>query len=91
MRVFLFLFLLSILCSRSKKSQLRFLYLKPNGPNINFPKIGAAGLIRKDSLSLFRCLEDVEPLIYGSFDELGDFVNSGFDLYGYDLEREILF
>lgn len=52
---------------------------------------GAVGLIRKDSLSLFRCLEDIELLIYGSFDELGDFVDSGFDLYGDDLEREILF
>ena len=31
---------------------------------------GAVGLIRKDSLSLFRCLEDIELLIYGMLENL---------------------
>uniref|UniRef100_A0A5B7BIU5 Uncharacterized protein n=1 Tax=Davidia involucrata TaxID=16924 RepID=A0A5B7BIU5_DAVIN len=51
---------------------------------------GAIGLIRKNSISLFRWLEDIELLIYSSFDELGD-VSSGLDISDGDLEREILF
>ncbi|KAI8023992.1 Nuclear pore complex protein NUP160 [Camellia lanceoleosa] len=53
--------------------------------------MGAIGLIRKNSVSLFRCLEDIEFLIYGSFDELGDIVSSGLDLSDDNVDREILF
>ncbi|KAF9603749.1 hypothetical protein IFM89_037835 [Coptis chinensis] len=52
---------------------------------------GAVGLIRRNTVSLFRCLEDIELLIYGSVDEFGDFVNSGLDLPDDNLDREILF
>ncbi|KAA8545346.1 hypothetical protein F0562_020130 [Nyssa sinensis] len=52
---------------------------------------GAIGLIRKNSISLFRCLEDIELFIYGSFDELGDVVSSGLNISDDDFEREILF
>ncbi|GMY33051.1 nuclear pore complex protein NUP160 isoform X1 [Fagus crenata] len=51
---------------------------------------GAVGLIRKNSLSLFRCTEDIERLINGSSDELGDLVSIGLDLFDDDLESEIL-
>lgn len=50
---------------------------------------GAIGLIRKNSISLFRCLEDIELLIYSSFEEQGDLVSYGFKFS--NLEREILF
>ncbi|XP_077233386.1 SUPPRESSOR OF AUXIN RESISTANCE1 isoform X2 [Tasmannia lanceolata] len=52
---------------------------------------GAIALIRKNSVSVFRCLEDVEQLIYGCFDEFGDFINSGLVLPDDDTDREILF
>ncbi|KAF9601813.1 hypothetical protein IFM89_023344 [Coptis chinensis] len=53
---------------------------------------GAIGLIRRNTISLFRCLEDIELLIYGSVDEFGDFVNSDSDLPDDNhLDREILF
>ncbi|KAL5715188.1 hypothetical protein ACHQM5_017047 [Ranunculus cassubicifolius] len=51
---------------------------------------GAVGLIRKNSLSLFRCLENIEQLIYGSFDEFGNSINSGLYLSNV-LDREVLF
>uniref|UniRef100_N1QPW6 Nuclear pore complex protein NUP160 domain-containing protein n=1 Tax=Aegilops tauschii TaxID=37682 RepID=N1QPW6_AEGTA len=38
------------------------------------------GLIRKGSFSLFRCLEGVEQLIYGSSDDLGNFIGLGMKL-----------
>ncbi|KAK9145964.1 hypothetical protein Sjap_005867 [Stephania japonica] len=47
---------------------------------------GAVGLVRQNSISLFRGLEDIEMLIYGSFDEIHDS-----DLPENDLDREILF
>ncbi|KAK9093640.1 hypothetical protein Scep_025109 [Stephania cephalantha] len=47
---------------------------------------GAVGLVRQNSISLFRGLEDIEMLIYGSFDEIRDL-----DLPENDLDREILF
>lgn len=52
---------------------------------------GAAGLIRKNSVSLFRCLENIELLIYGSFDEFGDSLKPDWDLENNVLDREILF
>ncbi|KAF5204861.1 Nuclear pore complex protein [Thalictrum thalictroides] len=55
------------------------------------PSTGAIGLIRKNTISLFRCLEGIELLIYGSFDEFGDFANSGLNLPNDFLDREILF
>ncbi|KAL4564311.1 hypothetical protein LXL04_028371 [Taraxacum kok-saghyz] len=48
---------------------------------------GAIGLIRKSSVSLLRCLEDIELLAFGSFDELA---SSRLNLQG-NLERELLF
>ncbi|XP_057965063.1 nuclear pore complex protein NUP160 [Malania oleifera] len=51
---------------------------------------GTVGLIRKNSISLFRSLEDIELLIHGSFDELSDFVSTGLDLFD-DIECEIIF
>ncbi|KAM7478594.1 hypothetical protein LguiA_026807 [Lonicera macranthoides] len=50
---------------------------------------GAIGLIRKNSISLFRSLEDIELLLFGSFDEL-DIVNPNLE-FSNDLERELLF
>ncbi|KAI4964275.1 hypothetical protein ZWY2020_006756 [Hordeum vulgare] len=38
------------------------------------------GLIRKGSFSLFRCLEGVEQLIYGSSDDLGNLIGPGMNL-----------
>ncbi|KAF5207457.1 Nuclear pore complex protein, partial [Thalictrum thalictroides] len=55
------------------------------------PSTGAIGLIRKKTISLFRCLEGIELLIYGSFDDFGDFANSGLNLPNDFLDREILF
>ncbi|XXG76396.1 hypothetical protein AAC387_Pa08g0756 [Persea americana] len=52
---------------------------------------GAIGLIRRSSVSLFRSLGDIELLIYGSFDEYGDFLSSELVLPGDDLDYEILF
>ncbi|PSS21659.1 Nuclear pore complex protein [Actinidia chinensis var. chinensis] len=52
---------------------------------------GTVGLIRKNSISLFRCLEEIELLIYGSFDEIGDILCSGLDFSDDNLDREILF
>ncbi|XP_052192841.1 nuclear pore complex protein NUP160 isoform X2 [Diospyros lotus] len=52
---------------------------------------GTVGLIRKSSISLFRHLEDIEFLIYGSSDQIGDNVTSGLGFSDVDLDREILF
>ncbi|KAK3022159.1 hypothetical protein RJ639_045354, partial [Escallonia herrerae] len=52
---------------------------------------GAMGIIRNNSISLFRCLEDIELLTFGSFDEISDIVSSGSDSSDDDLERDILF
>lgn len=38
------------------------------------------GLVRKGSFSLFRCLEGVEQLIYGSSDDLGNPIGLGMNL-----------
>ncbi|XP_071736992.1 nuclear pore complex protein NUP160 isoform X2 [Rutidosis leptorrhynchoides] len=54
------------------------------------PSTGAIGLIRKSSVSLLRCLEDIELLAFGSFDELGEISSSRINLSN-DLEREVLF
>ncbi|KAI7734640.1 hypothetical protein M8C21_024531, partial [Ambrosia artemisiifolia] len=51
---------------------------------------GAIGLIRKSSVSLLRCLEDIELLAFGCFDELGEVANSKINLSS-NLEREVLF
>ncbi|KAL7592828.1 hypothetical protein Lser_V15G33426 [Lactuca serriola] len=50
---------------------------------------GAIGLIRKSSVSLLRCLEDIELLALGSFDELGESASSRINLSN-DLEQELL-
>ncbi|KAF3790389.1 Nuclear pore complex protein [Nymphaea thermarum] len=52
---------------------------------------GAVGLIRKNSFSLFRCLEDIEILAYGSFGAFSDFVDIGVNLSDDVLDCEILF
>ncbi|KAM0016260.1 putative transcription factor WD40-like family [Helianthus debilis subsp. tardiflorus] len=51
---------------------------------------GAIGLIRKSSVSLLRCLEDIELLAFGCFDELGEVANSKINLSS-NLEQEVLF
>eukprot|EP00257_Ricinus_communis_P019155 XP_015578065.1 nuclear pore complex protein NUP160 isoform X1 [Ricinus communis] len=51
---------------------------------------GVIGLIRKNSISLFRDMEKIEVLIDGSADELLDPINFGLDLSDDDTEREIL-
>ncbi|XP_021721051.1 nuclear pore complex protein NUP160-like isoform X2 [Chenopodium quinoa] len=52
---------------------------------------GAVGVIRENTVSLFRSLEDIELLVYGTFEELEDFPKFGVDSSNYGLEREILF
>ncbi|KAM1120670.1 hypothetical protein ACFX19_002481 [Malus domestica] len=51
---------------------------------------GTFGLIRKNSVSLFRCSEDIERLIDGTSDDLGDL--AGFELDSFDdaLDYEVL-
>ncbi|XP_076919952.1 nuclear pore complex protein NUP160-like [Bidens hawaiensis] len=51
---------------------------------------GAIGIIRKSSVSLLRCLEDIELLAFGCFDELGEVANSKINLSN-NLEQEVLF
>ncbi|KAF7127679.1 hypothetical protein RHSIM_Rhsim11G0112000 [Rhododendron simsii] len=63
----------------------------PLGLLVDSSTRGTIGLIRKNSISLFRSLEDIELLIYGSFDEIGDALSSGLDFSGDNLDREILF
>nr|GMD42356.1 nuclear pore complex protein NUP160 isoform X1 [Ipomoea batatas] len=52
---------------------------------------GAIGLIRKNTISLCRSLENIELLIFGSFDEFGNTSSSGLNFSADDLEREVLF
>ncbi|KAL2491059.1 SUPPRESSOR OF AUXIN RESISTANCE1 [Abeliophyllum distichum] len=53
---------------------------------------GTVGLIRKNTISLCRGLEDVEHLIYGSFNELSsNNTSSELQISGDELDREILF
>ncbi|KAK1370532.1 nuclear pore complex protein NUP160 [Heracleum sosnowskyi] len=47
---------------------------------------GAVGLIRKNSISLFRYPEDIELLIYSSSEEYGDLVRYGFHFSKSELE-----
>ncbi|KAL8109546.1 nuclear pore complex protein NUP160 isoform X2 [Apium graveolens] len=47
---------------------------------------GAVGLIRKNSITLFRYLEDIELLIYSSSEEYGDLVKHGFEFSNSELE-----
>ncbi|XP_042506201.1 nuclear pore complex protein NUP160 [Macadamia integrifolia] len=61
---------------------------KPYGFLVN--STGAVGLIRKNSISIFRRLEDIELLINVS-GEQSDFVSSGLDLPDDNLDREVLF
>nr|DAD37335.1 TPA_asm: hypothetical protein HUJ06_007976 [Nelumbo nucifera] len=65
-------------------------YNKPYGLLVD-SSTGTVGLIRRNSISLFRHLEDIELLIYGCFDEYGDSVSSWLDLPDNDLDREIIF
>ncbi|GAB2284016.1 hypothetical protein Dimus_018499 [Dionaea muscipula] len=51
---------------------------------------GSIGLIRKDSLSLFRYLEDIELLVYGTFEELNDLKKSELQISGDSHKQEIL-
>ncbi|KAG9439278.1 hypothetical protein H6P81_019443 [Aristolochia fimbriata] len=50
----------------------------------------AIGLIRKNSISLFRGLEDIELLVYGCFDESGNFAEMGFPLPDFSHDCDIL-
>ncbi|KAH9684263.1 nuclear pore complex protein NUP160 [Citrus sinensis] len=52
---------------------------------------GAVGLLRKNSMSVFRSLESIELLIDGCSDELGDLVSFGLEFSDDLSEREILF
>lgn len=52
---------------------------------------GAVGLLRKNSVSAFRSLENIELLIDGCSDELGDLVSFGLEFSDDHSEREILF
>ncbi|CAN4108263.1 unnamed protein product [Withania somnifera] len=49
----------------------------------------AVGVIRKSSVSMYRSLEDIELLVFGSSDEHGNIIHSRFDSDN-DLEGEIL-
>ncbi|KAK9678031.1 hypothetical protein RND81_11G183300 [Saponaria officinalis] len=55
------------------------------------PACGAVGLIRENTISLFRSLEDIELLMYGTFEEFEDFPELRLDSSSDDLEREILY
>ncbi|KAL9246080.1 hypothetical protein vseg_019660 [Gypsophila vaccaria] len=55
------------------------------------PANGAVGLIRQNTVSLFRSFEDIELLMYGTFEEFGDFPALRLDSSSEDLEREILY
>ncbi|GMH23860.1 hypothetical protein Nepgr_025703 [Nepenthes gracilis] len=68
-------------------------WCKKNAPYALFidSMSGAVGLIRENSVSLFRCLEDIELLVQGTSHELDDFMKSGLNTSGDDLENEILF
>ncbi|KAL9253691.1 Nuclear pore complex protein NUP160-like protein [Drosera capensis] len=50
---------------------------------------GSIGLIRKDSFSLFRCLEDIELLVHGAFNDFDD-LKSGLVICGDSDEKRIL-
>ncbi|XP_057434372.1 nuclear pore complex protein NUP160-like [Lotus japonicus] len=50
---------------------------------------GAVGLIRKNSVSLFRSLEDIERIVEGSSDEVNELTGLA-DLFDDDIEYEIL-
>ncbi|KAK0591184.1 hypothetical protein LWI29_036588 [Acer saccharum] len=52
---------------------------------------GVVGLLRKNSVSAFRSPENIELLIDGPSDELGELASFGLDLSGGDSVREILF
>uniref|UniRef100_A0A2P2MJN9 Nuclear pore complex protein NUP160 isoform X3 n=1 Tax=Rhizophora mucronata TaxID=61149 RepID=A0A2P2MJN9_RHIMU len=67
-------------------------WCKDNGPCglIVQSSVGVVGLVRKNSVSLFRDLEDIEPLVDGSADGLFDLVSSGLDLLDDGYEQEIL-
>ncbi|KAL8541895.1 hypothetical protein ACS0TY_002951 [Phlomoides rotata] len=52
---------------------------------------GSVGLVRNNTISLCRGLEDVEHVIYGSFEENTKCVGSGFDSSSDELDRQILF
>lgn len=51
---------------------------------------GTVGLIRKNSVSLFRSVEDIERLNDGSSDELGNFPSFGLDSFDEALDCELL-
>ncbi|KAG8364004.1 hypothetical protein BUALT_Bualt19G0081200 [Buddleja alternifolia] len=55
------------------------------------PFTGAIGLVRKNTLSLCRGLEDVEHTVYGSFEEQNNRTIPGLDFSGNELDRNILF
>ncbi|KAL0412834.1 UNVERIFIED_CONTAM: Nuclear pore complex protein [Sesamum radiatum] len=54
------------------------------------PLTGAIGLVRKNIISLCRGLEDVEHIVYGSFEEENKYI-SRVDYSGDELDRKILF
>ncbi|KAL2939515.1 hypothetical protein RDABS01_033674 [Bienertia sinuspersici] len=51
---------------------------------------GAVGLIREISVSLFRSLQDIELLAYGTFDKLEEFPKLGFDTLSNEILYEVL-
>lgn len=51
---------------------------------------GTFGLVRKNSVSFFRCLEDIERLNDGICDDHGDLVGFGLDLFDDAPEFEVL-
>ncbi|PIN25902.1 Nuclear pore complex, Nup160 component [Handroanthus impetiginosus] len=55
------------------------------------PLTGAIGLVRNNTISLCRGLEDVEHIIYGSFEEQSKYINPGLNYSGDELDRKILF
>ncbi|KAK2644108.1 hypothetical protein Ddye_019303 [Dipteronia dyeriana] len=86
--------LLSIFCGwKSFCTRYFHHWCKNNEPYGLFvqPSTGAVGLLRKNSVSVFRSLENIELLIDGPSDELGELASFGLDLSGGDSEREILF
>ncbi|KAI3448399.1 hypothetical protein Pfo_005064 [Paulownia fortunei] len=55
------------------------------------PLTGAIGLVRNNTISLCRGLEDVEHIIYGSFEEQNKYISPGLVYSGDELDRKILF
>ncbi|KAK6121287.1 hypothetical protein DH2020_044990 [Rehmannia glutinosa] len=55
------------------------------------PLTSAIGLVRNNTISLCRGLEDVEHIIHGSFEEQNKYISPGLVYSGDELDRKILF